>query len=89
MESLNIRSGIPNLRRPILRMTLYRRKPKYKILFFSFLCVPFFFCNGILPPFVMHLCLINEYIFLSTFCVFTLYTSKFIIIANKIKLLPF
>ena len=48
-----------------------------------------FFCNGIMPQIVRDLLLINEWTFAFASHVFTLYISDLIIIANKIKLLPF
>ena len=45
------------------------------------------FCNGILPPFVMHLPLINEKTFLFTSCVFILDAFKIMTISIKLELL--
>ena len=48
----------------------------------------FFFGNGILPQIVRDLLLINELTLLAS-CIFTLYISELIIVASRIRFLPF
>ena len=49
----------------------------------------FFFGNGILPQIVRDLLLINELTLLVASCIFTLYISELIIVASRIRFLPF
>ena len=52
------------------------------------ICSFFFFGNGILPQIVRDLLLINELTLLAS-CIFTLYISELIIVASRIRFLPF
>ena len=72
--------------------TPHRRRLKFRVSFCSSLCayVPFFFFgNGILPQIVRDLLLINELTLLVASCIFTLYISELIIVASRIRFLPF
>jgi len=51
-----------------------------------YMCI-YFFCNGVLPSFVMQFSLINEETFILILCVFILYALKIMTIANRLDLL--